>query len=889
MKKPVKLAFASGSDDLIPGFLGEMSKLHPEVELLVVSEFAPPQPYRWIPYIPKRPFGLNEARICAAVEGRPVILAGIILQPNMPYWSMRWIAWKNWPLRVVAFNDNMNHWMVRPRSFPIIAKHLLWRLRNLVVSQSMPGSACYTMVWRFGHPWAFKRPMAAASARLAGWVTQTLKRVQADALSSALVTLPSGISVVIPSHNGKHLLETLLPSLMPLIPKSGEVIIVDNGSSDGTADWLKQIYPSIRVIKEPAPLGFSPASNLGIKAAQYSRLLMLNNDMVVEPSFVSELIKPFETVPELFGATAQIFFPEGVRREETGKAVRPSERTDDDFPVRCDLPIEGEDGSYVLYGSGGCTLYDTAKLRALGGFGEQFKPAYVEDLDLGFRAWQRGWATVYASHARVLHFHRQTSSKIFQPEQLDLLVERNYLKFVAGAASSLEFPELWREAVGRLNHLSARMEPVKSAAAALAEAWKAPLWNRSSVKGEPFLALTSGEVAVFPGIAPSGRPRILVASPYMPFPLAHGGAVRMFNLMRRAAVHFDQVLIVFADELKQPPAELREMFSEIVVVKRIGSHLVPFNNRPQVVEEFASPAFAQALRQTIRKWKPGVVQLEFTQLAQYAVNCGPAKTILVEHDITLDLYEQLLKDSEDWETRLQYRMWVEFETAAWKNVDAVVTMSEKDRQTVGLTKAVCIQNGVDLDRFQPSRQEPIARRLLFIGSFAHLPNLMAIEFFMREVWPGLADLNPQLHIIAGSRHHYFMDLYRDRVTVNLDQPGIEVEDFVSDVRPAYCQAAIVIAPLVASAGTNIKIMEAMAMAKAVVTTPAGINGLDLEPGEDVVVTPSGPEMAAAIRDLIVHPEKRKSFELRARATVEHRYSWEKMGGVQRQLYQRLAH
>ena len=285
MKKPVKLAFASGSDDLIPGFLDEMSKLHPNVELLVISEFAPPQPYRWIPYIPKRPFGLNEARICAAIEGRQVILAGIILQPNMPYWSMRWIAWKNWPMRVVAFNDNMNHWMVRPRSFPTIGKHLLWRLRNLVVSQSMPGSASYTLIWRLGHPWAFKRPLAATAARVAGWVTQAIKRVQPDTPITDLNALPHGISIVIPSHNGKHLLETLLPGLMPQAPD--EVIVVDNGSTDGTAEWLTQSYPSVKVMQRATALGFAPASNLGIQAAQFSRLLMLNNDGSTTMSLLS--------------------------------------------------------------------------------------------------------------------------------------------------------------------------------------------------------------------------------------------------------------------------------------------------------------------------------------------------------------------------------------------------------------------------------------------------------------------------------------------------------------------------------------------------------------------------------------------------------------------------
>ena len=88
-----------------------------------------------------------------------------------------------------------------------------------------------------------------------------------------------------------------------------------------------------------------------------------------------------------------------------------------------------------------------------------------------------------------------------------------------------------------------------------------------------------------------------------------------------------------------------------------------------------------------------------------------------------------------------------------------------------------------------------------------------------------------LHIIAGARHEYYLDRYHDRVRPDIEQSGIEIEDFVADVRPAYQRATVVVAPLVASAGTNIKIMEAMAMGKAIVSTPAGINGLDLSPSE----------------------------------------------------------
>ncbi len=119
------------------------------------------------------------------------------------------------------------------------------------------------------------------------------------------------------------------------------------------------------------------------------------------------------------------------------------------------------------------------------------------------------------------------------------------------------------------------------------------------------------------------------------------------------------------------------------------------------------------------------------------------------------------------------------------------------------------------------------------------------------------------------------------------QPGIEAEDFVADVRPAYRRASVVIAPLVASAGTNIKIMEAMAMGKAIVSTPAGINGLDLHPGQDVIVTATGAEMAEAIAELFENPERRQSLEREARLTVERDFDWDTIALRQKQMYEEL--
>jgi glycosyltransferase involved in cell wall biosynthesis len=345
--------------------------------------------------------------------------------------------------------------------------------------------------------------------------------------------------------------------------------------------------------------------------------------------------------------------------------------------------------------------------------------------------------------------------------------------------------------------------------------------------------------------------------------------------MRRAAGHFDLILVAFTEQHAPPPPELLEICVEVVLVRRPGSHEVPSRGRPEVVEEFDSPAFRAAVQQTMRKWRPAIAQLEFTQMAQYAADCTPARTLLIEHDVTFDLYEQLEKLESNWDLRRELPLWRRFETQAWRMVDRVVVMSEKDRVLVG-SKGVVLANGVDIERFRPSTQGLEPRRLLFIGSFAHLPNRMAVEFFLARVWPLLHGAT--LHIIAGARHEQW------KLAVGLTQPGIELEGFVADVRSAYQRAVVVIAPLVASAGTNIKILEAMAMGKAVVSTPAGVNGLDLEPGHDFILVQTADEMAAAIDSLLEDPAKRAAVEVAARQRVERDFSWDRIARQQAALY-----
>ncbi len=298
-------------------------------------------------------------------------------------------------------------------------------------------------------------------------------------------------------------------------------------------------------------MSFAAAINRGIQRSRYSHICLLNNDMLLEPGFFAALRQAFDRVPDLFCATAQIHFPPGVRREETGKAVMRYENPVD-FPVRCDEPLRGEDLTYVLYGSGGCSLYDATMLRQLGGLDEAYAPVYVEDLDIGYRGWQRGWPSVYVAGAAVEHRHRVTSSRYFTEEQLEEILEVNYLRFLARAVfNGTVFRRLWKQALIRLllrapQSAAARRVLRKAAGIAIGGPAQRPIYSE-----EMLLALTNGSVAVFPGRPASGKPHKLIAARLSDVP---------------ATADCDQIVITWVDRLAPPPAQVLARAVEVVMV-----------------------------------------------------------------------------------------------------------------------------------------------------------------------------------------------------------------------------------------------------------------------------------------------------------------------------------
>ena len=628
----IKIAFASGTEDLNRRLIEHLRALYPELPLWVVSDFPPEDPaLQWIRYRVNRPFAENLRRCREELRGHEIRLAGVMLVPNVPFRRMRLLALVLSPRGFLAFNENLNHFMLRPGSVPAIARHIAWRAAN-------------TLRWsRARRPQDGLVPARRLRRRDAGGnVGQPIRLPPARAGAGARSQTLAGRTCSLASPSSSHRVPARNCS-KPNSPASSRRRPARSSSSITAAPTTPPhgSPPPTRKSKWSTPPRRSPSrapSTAASRAPAARTSACSTTTCCSSPASSPRCERAFQQVPDLFCATAQIRFPPGVRREETGKTVF-AQSAPTDFPVRCDEPLPGEDGSYVLYGSGGCSLYDTAKLRALGNVDEVYEPAYVEDLDLGYRAWQRGWPSVYVAGAVVEHRHRATTTRYYTEEQL-ARHPGDQLSALRGARRQRR----QESSAGSGRRRSAACSCCKSPLARAAGiAFAAGLARPPSTPRTLFLALTDGSVSVFPGRPATGKPRVLVASPYLPFPLSHGGAVRMYNLMRRAAEEFDLVLVAFTEHAAPPPAEmLADLRRSRAGAPRRQPRPAASPDVPKSSRSSPPRPFRAALQQTVRKWHPAIAQLEFTQLAQYAADCAPARTILVEHDVTFDLYQQLL-------------------------------------------------------------------------------------------------------------------------------------------------------------------------------------------------------------------------------------------------------
>jgi len=394
----------------------------------------------------------------------------------------------------------------------------------------------------------------------------------------------------------------------------------------------------------------------------------------------------------------------------------------------------------------------------------------------------------------------------------------------------------------------------------------------------------SREYSILEGRALSeNRPRVAVLSPYFPYPLAHGGAVRIFNLLKEAARSFDLLLFAFTEDVQpMEPGPVLEFCSKVVLVPKPRYREPRWASlRPPEVNEYRSKTMRRLLAEFRLRYGFRLLQVEYTQLASYGGE------VLVKHDVTTDLYNQVHAQRRNLATWWDLVRWRRFENRAVRRYRRVVAMSAKDKDLLGAPRVEVIPNGVDLERFQPAVEAP-GERLLFIGSFRHFPNVIAYRFFVEEVWPLVRQQRQAvtLTVVAGPDLMLYWRAATGLEALPRDE-RIRLLGFVGDVRPLYEEANLVIVPTLVSAGTNIKVLEAMAMQRAVISTSSGCAGLGLEHGRNIWVADKAASFAAAIGRLLADHELRAEIARAGRRHVEAHYDWRRLGILQRRLWREL--
>ncbi len=246
------------------------------------------------------------------------------------------------------------------------------------------------------------------------------------------------VSVIIPNWNGKKFLKGCLDSLLASNYPQVEVVIVDNGSKDGSVEFLEENYPQVRLVKFPVNTGFAPAVNAGIRACDGEYVALLNNDTVVDEKWISEMIRVLKEHPEIGSTGCKMLAyddhalldgaGDGYRRGGLPGRIGHREKDFGQF----------NEQRYILGPCGGAAVYRRSMLDDIGLFDDDYF-AYLEDVDIGLRAQSAGYKCLYVPSAIMYHLGCGTTGSGYHPLVVRLSAQNNWNTIVKNIPLALLF------------------------------------------------------------------------------------------------------------------------------------------------------------------------------------------------------------------------------------------------------------------------------------------------------------------------------------------------------------------------------------------------------------------------------------------------------------------
>jgi GT2 family glycosyltransferase/glycosyltransferase involved in cell wall biosynthesis len=584
------------------------------------------------------------------------------------------------------------------------------------------------------------------------------------------------VSIIIPVFNQLHFTQACLASLQEYQgAEQFEVIVVDDGSTDGTAEAIQRI-PGIVYVRNESNSGFIASCNHGAEKARGKYLMFLNNDTLVKAGWLAALLGTFADESDAGIVGSKLVYPDGRLQEAGGIIWQDASGWNygqSDDPQKPEYNYLRD----VDYCSGAALMIPKAIFETAGGFDSRYAHAYYEDTDLAFKVRKAGYRVLYQPLSEVTHYEGATGG------------------------TDLSSGTKKHQEINRLR---------------FAETWAVEL-QRKPVDGD----------LSFLRQPPDGCKNVLVVDHHIPMPDRDSGSLRMFQILKllRELGHYVTFIPDNLASISPYTAELQKRGIKVLYhpyVGKVRDYLISNGSAFDVVIlsrcQFAYKHIADA-----RLYAPqsriifDTVDLHFMREAGEARVTGDLEIQRKAHETERVEYELIDEADETWvvsstEERLLHEKW-----------------PNKSIQVVS--------NIVDA----PGSKVPFALRKdwLFIGGFQHTPNVDAVLFFVRKIYPFVRRRLPdaRFYIIGDKAPADIVSLADDNVVIT----GLQ-----RDARPFFDSIKLSVAPLRFGAGVKGKINQSMGLGVPVVATSIAVEGTELRNGEDVLVADEPEAFANAL-------------------------------------------
>lgn len=391
--------------------------------------------------------------------------------------------------------------------------------------------------------------------------------------------------------------------------------------------------------------------------------------------------------------------------------------------------------------------------------------------------------------------------------------------------------------------------------------------------------------------------KILMLTPYLPYPLLSGGQIRTYNLLKKLSQKHEITLFALIkenSERKHIP-ELEKYCAKVKVFKR--------SQKPFTLTNIWRTAFSSFPFLVVRNYVPETIDAISKELSDHEYDLIHAETfymmphlpktnvptLLVEQTIEYLGYESyaekvkfpLIKRL----LKLDIAKIKRWEKYYWNYCDKLIVMSEDDKKFIAreigsVDKIEVVANGVDAAWFAQKKQHlPVDLTVLSVGTFKWLPNVEAVTFLVKEVWPHIKQkvADSKLWIVGNAPT-------KEVLAFQSKDPAITVTGGIPDIRDAFKGAHVLLAPVFSGKGTRYKILEAMASETPIVATSIAVEGLGVKHGQEVLISNTAEGLAELTVGLLQDKVKRERLAKNGRKFVTENYDWQSISKKLDQVY-----